>query len=389
MRLKKTVTLLLTAAVLSSIAVTGCGSSIDPAAAAATLDDKEISMGVANFMAQYRAVQMDSLLSYYGEDMWTKDSGDGSTMTDSVKEQIMDNLQEYYLMDAHAADYNVALTDEEKAAITEAAAQFMADNEAGGAVKVMNATQENVEEMLRLYTIQSKMQAAIEETIDTNVSDEECAQKTFSYVTFQEEENTDEGTDTTADDTAADDEADPKAEAEAFLETAGKDMNAAAEAAEYTVSTCSYGAGDLNEDDNTTSMDVAVLKAADKLKDGELADAVVEADDVYYVIRMDSTDDKTAAETKKNSILEQRRSDKYDEVLKEYKDACKWEINEDEWDKVNFDELYTIKATEAATEPTAEPAEEAASEPAEEAASESAEEPASESAEEPASEAAE
>lgn len=94
MKLKKMAAVLLTAVMLSSFAA-GCGSSIDTNAVAATLDSKEISMGVANFMAQYQAVQMDAyFLSYYGENMWSSDSGDGTTMTDSVKEDLMESLQE-------------------------------------------------------------------------------------------------------------------------------------------------------------------------------------------------------------------------------------------------------------------------------------------------------
>jgi len=357
MKFRKLMAGLLSAAVLFSLTVTGCGSSIDQDAVAATLDGREISMGVANFMAQHQAAQMDAyMLAYYGEDMWTSDAGDGSTMTESVKEGIMETLQEYYLLDAHQADYDVSLTEEEKSAITAAAKKFIEDN-SSSAVKKMGATQESVEEMLRLTTIHNKMKDAIEAGIDTEVSDEECAQKTFSYVSFTKSEDTStaaDDTSTAADDTSADsdtaDTADQKAEAEEFLASAKEgDMDALAEEKEYTVSTCSYGAEDLDEEENTTNMDVAVLTAADKLGDGKVGSSLVETDSSYYVIRMDNTDDKDAAETKKESILSERRSDLYDEVVQKYKDDCKWEINEKEWAKVNFDELYTITTAESQT----------------------------------------
>ncbi len=351
MKLKKIMATLLAAAMITSFTVTGCGSKINADAVAATLDGKDISMGVANFMAQYQAAQTDLyFLSYYGEDMWSTDSGDGSTMTDSVKDSVMENIRECYLLDAHAADYKIELTEEEKTAITEAASKFLADNSAQ-AIQKMGATQEIVEEMLRLNKVQSKMRAAIQEEIDTEVSEEECAQKTFSYVRFDKTA----ASDTTTDDTAADDASDADAEkdnmetAEQFLKDAAENMEEAAEKEEYTVLKCSYGAGDLNEDDNTTSMDVEVLKAADQLKEGKLAQTVVEADSGYYVIRMDSTDDKEAAKTKKESILTQRRNDKYAETIEKYKEDSKWNINESEWKKVNFDELYTAKPEDTTT----------------------------------------
>lgn len=357
MKLKKITAMLLAAAMLTSFTATGCGNKVNVQAAAATLDGKEISMGVANFMAQYQAAQTDLyFLAYYGENMWKSDSGDGTTMTDSVKDSVMENIRECYLMDAHTADYKIELTEEEKTAITEAASKFLADNSAE-ALEKMGATQETVEEMLRLYKIQTKMRAAIQEEIDTNVSDEECKQKTFSYVRFDKTSTADaKDSSTTAADDAADNseeadkkETDNKETAEQFLEAAKDDLEAAAKDAEYSVLTCSYGEGDLNEDDNTTSMDIEVLKAADKLKKGELADSVIATDNSYYVVRMDSLDDKEAAKTKKESILTQRRNDKYAETVESYKKDSEWKINESEWKKVNFDDLYKAKAEENET----------------------------------------
>lgn len=353
MKYKKIAAVILSIVMLSSFAVAGCGSRINKDAVAATLDGKEISMGIANFAAQHQAAQIDgNFLAYYGEDMWTSDSGSGSTMEESVKESLMESLQEYYLLDAHTADYGVELTDEEKTAITQAASKFLADN-SKETLDLMSATQETVEEMLRLHTIQTKMHDAIIKEIDTNVTDEECAQKTFSYVRFSKPAEDASAADSSTDDTSATDTEttadDVKAEAEEFLKNAEDDMEAAAEAGEYTILTCSYGKGDLEEDENTTSMDQDVLKEADKLKKGQLASDVIEVGDDYYVIRMDSTDDKEAAKTKKESILNQRRNDKYSEVIQDYKDNCEWKINEDEWKKVNFDKLYTITTSKSDT----------------------------------------
>lgn len=342
MKFKKITVMLLSVAMLSAA---GCGDKIDDGATAVTLDDKEISMGVANFMAQYQAVQYDSyLMGYYGENMWTSDSGDGTTMTESVKNEIMDQLQEFYLMDAHAADYDVTLSDEEMNEINAAADQFLADN-SKDAIKTMGATKENVAEMLRLYKIQAKMREKIIAEADTEVSDEECAQKTFSYVEFKVD--SDSGDTSVADDVTA---VAVQIQADEFCKQAKDgDLEELAESNEYTVQKCSYGKDDLNEEKNSTSLDVAVLEAADKLKDGEMVSESVETDDAYYVIRMDSTDDKDAAETKRQSIITERQNEKYDETLQEYKDVCKWEINEDEWAKVNFEELYTIKTDETST----------------------------------------
>ena len=360
MKFKKVAAILLTATIFGTMAA-GCGkTTIDQTAVAATLDDKEISMGVANFMAQYQAVQYDAyLLSYYGEDMWTNDdSGSGTTMTDTVKDSVMENLEEMYLLDAHAADYGVELTDDEQSAITAAAEKFMSDN-SSSAAQAMGASQENVEEMLRLNTVQKKMQEAIEDDIDTKVTKEEMAQKTLSYVKIDIEDTEDTtadedagaDSDTEADDSSANDEKNEKA-AKKLLNSIKKasQLEDKAKQSGYEVDTVSFGTSDLDEDENSTALPIAVLKAADKLKDGELASKAIAGDDgAYYVVRMDNTDDKDAAETKKESILSERRSERYDEVVDGYKEDCKWEVNDSEWKKVNFDELYTVASSETDT----------------------------------------
>ena len=60
------------------------------------------------------------------DDVWTMDPyGSGTNMQDSVKESALEDLHEMYTLQAHMGDYGVSLTDDEKAAITEAATSFM------------------------------------------------------------------------------------------------------------------------------------------------------------------------------------------------------------------------------------------------------------------------
>ena len=64
MRFKKFTALALAVVTAASVAMTGCGSRIDEDAVVATLGDKEISLGLANFMAQYTAVSMTAILPW-------------------------------------------------------------------------------------------------------------------------------------------------------------------------------------------------------------------------------------------------------------------------------------------------------------------------------------
>ncbi len=100
-----------------------------------------------------------------------------------TKSNIVESLENMFLMEQHMSDYGVSITDEDKTKISEAATRFIEENDEK-TVKAMNATQENVERLLTLYTVQSRMYNAIIAGVDTNVTDEEAAQKTVKYVLF-------------------------------------------------------------------------------------------------------------------------------------------------------------------------------------------------------------
>ena len=58
-------------------------------------------------------------------------------------------------------------------------------------LKSMGATKERVARVLELYTIRNKMSNAIVADVDTNVTDDEAAQKTINYVVFSTADTTD------------------------------------------------------------------------------------------------------------------------------------------------------------------------------------------------------
>ena len=354
MKLKKLSILALGGVLLTGTMLTGCGS-IDPAQTVATVNGTEISLGLANYMAQYTAVDYDTYyMSYFGEDMWTRESGDDAeTMTDRVKDNTLQSLEEYYLLEEHMDEYGVSLTEDEISKIESAAADFMSVN-TDEAIEAMGATEEYVKEQLRLATVQQKMYDAIVAGADTDVSDEECAQKTFSYVRVSKSASTDDEESKTDEEAAA--EAKEKAQQildEALAGTSEDSLQTAAEAHDASKATCSYGTKDLqSEDDNSTYLDMAVLEAAEKLGEGEYNQTLIDTDDYYYVIRMDSLDDKEAAERERQSIISDRKQALYEETLNGYKDAAQWSVDDKVWEPVNFDIIYSkaLQQTGGATQ---------------------------------------
>lgn len=343
MKLKKLSILVLSGVLVTGMLLTGCGS-INPDKTVATVNGTEISLGLANYMAQYTAVDYDTYyMSYFGQDMWTKQSGDNAeTMTDRVKANTLQSLEEYYLLEEHMDEYGVSLTEDEMNRIASVAADFMSVN-TEEALEAMGATEEYVKEQLRLATLQQKMYNAIVAGADTNVSDEECAQKTFSYVRVSKTASTDEAESKTDEEAAA--EAKDQAQKildEALTGSSEDPLKTAAEAHDASKATCSYGTKDLQSgEDNSTYLEMAVLEAADKLGEGEYNKTLIDTDQYYYVIRMDSLDDKEAAERERQSIISDRKQALYDETLNGYKDAAQWSVDDKAWEPVNFDTIYS------------------------------------------------
>ncbi len=337
MKAKRLVALLL-AAVLGASTLTACGSNIDATKTGATLDGQEISLGFMNFMARYQqAIYDGQFASVFGTGMWGQDMfNDGTDMQTSVKKNVAETVELFYLLEKHMADYKVEVTDEELAAMDEAAKKFMEDN-SKQAIRQLGATEEYVKEMLRLNTIQAKMRVEMDKEVDTKVSDEEAAQKAISYVSVSTASTTDENGETK--EYTEDEKKELEQQMKDFQKSAEDDFTAA-ENAGYTVSNYYYG-----EKDESYTLDDAVIEAANKLKEGEVS-KVISTESSLYVVRMDSTFDEEKTKEKKETIVQQRKDDHYTEVCDGYKEGVAYELNEDEWAKVKFDELFTIKQTE-------------------------------------------
>lgn len=54
---------------------------------------------------------------------------DGKTVGESSKDGVMKTINQLYVLKAHAADYDVTITEDEEKAIKEAAAEFIKDND--------------------------------------------------------------------------------------------------------------------------------------------------------------------------------------------------------------------------------------------------------------------
>jgi foldase protein PrsA len=326
MKNKKVLALLLAASITAS-ALTGCGG-INKNKTVATLDGEAVTLGVANFAARLQQATYDDFyVAYFGEEVWSQSYGD-DTMEGMTKSDVIDSIEDMYVLKAHMDDYGVSLTDDDKAAITEAAEAFISDN-SKDALNALGADESIVEEYLTLLTIKSRMREAIIADADTEVSDEEANTSTFSYIQVSKDiDSDDDETDTTL----------VKTLGMFATEAKSGTLEDAADSYDYTVRTGTF----TSEND---SLDDALYEELTSLSEGEVSD-VIEGESYYYVARLDAETDADATEETRESIISDRQSDLYDEVLDGWKDESEWVLDEKAWAKVTFDNLFTTVAPE-------------------------------------------
>lgn len=337
--MKKRLFALALAGVLAAATLTGCGS-LKGDETVATVDDTKIDADLANFFARYTQATYETYYSaYLGEDMWNSDASDGETYEESVKSSVLKSLEDMILLEKHMEDYDVSITDEDKATIKETTQQFLDDNSLDDK-NLVSGNKKTVNRALTLMAVQQKMRTAIQAGADTEVSDEEAAQKSMDYVFISYQTKDDSGN---SKDVSDDEKAQLKSQAEAIASglKEGGDLNALAEEQGATVQTLTF-------DKDTTSPDEDLIKAADALGEGESTD-VIETEKGCYVAKVTSLLDRTATDSKKSQIVQERQTKLYDDTVKKWRKKADIKVHKSVWKKVSFQKVSVKMKTETQT----------------------------------------
>ena len=359
--LRKRIIALAAVAALAMTTFVGCGS-VDNKEIVATVGDSQITAGMANFYARYQQPSFEesyvSYQDYYQQQMygsvvqetvmdWGAEQEDGVTLEDTYKEDVMTSLQNLYIMEDHMKDYDVELTKDELKAIEKAAKAFLKANPADAKEKI-SAEKETVVEFLKLMTISVKVEEAIKATVDTNVADEDAAQKRIRYVSFATTK-TDENSQT-VEMTKKEIKA-VKKDAKAFLADAKANgsLEAYATEKEATSNTATYGKD--YADDQTATLPKEVFDAAEKLEENGFA-KLIETDSAFYVVQLESKFDEEATTAEKESIVEERKSETVTETIEKWRKDAKIKVNDKVWDKISMHDIQVTEKKEEAEEST-------------------------------------
>ncbi len=327
--MKKRALIWIMAGVLAALPLTGC-TSFEGSEVVVKMGDKEITADLANFYARYTQAQYETFYgAYFGDNMWGSEAAEGESYEESVKNTLLEDLQTMILLEEHMGDYEIALTDGEKAVITKAAKEFDEDNSLENKEKISGDVK-TVERMLTLLAIQQKVKTAIEAGADTEVTDEEAAQKSMQYVLFPYKTTDEDGK---SKELTADEKAAVKEKAEVLAQSLkdGGDISTLAAAETLDVQTATF-------DKESAVPDADLVKAADQLQLNESTD-VIETDAGCYVGRVTSLLDPQATENKKQVIVNDRKTKLFTDTCEKWKEGMDIKVNKKVWKKIDFNDL--------------------------------------------------
>ena len=372
------------AGVMSVGMLTGCGSkTLDGTKTVATVDGTDIPLGIVSLYAREQQQQTTSMyLNFMGsaDNIWdqTADEDSGETYGDQAVTSSLESIEKMYVLKEKSADYGVELTDDDETAIADAASQFMAAN-SEDTIKELGVTEDQVKTLLELQTIQKKMYDPVVAEGNITVSDDEANQTTFTYVSIS----------TSGDDVTDEDKETKKEQAQEILdkmkEDPTADMSEVASAVDESYSavqgnfTTKEGEEE-DEDSSGAAYPDEVLTVLRGLKDGEVADDIIETDTGYYVVRLDKINDEDATASKRESLQNSKESTYYTDTTDQWLDDADVKVVKKVLKTLKITDSHTFTAPTST--PTPEVKEEATPTPEAEVTEEAAETPAADDTEE-------
>lgn len=346
MQKKKVMAILLSTAITASTFI-GCGT--DKAKDYKDTDtvmfiDKDNKIDYATACTYTRMMQaetysyMQSMLQRFNSsavdvDMWSQslentdeDSKKYKTYGEQFKGNTLDSLKSLLLDKLYGSkEYEVTFTDDDKKECESVADEFI-EKMSKDDLKAMHASKKTMMNVLELMTYETRVKNAIESDVDTKVSDDEAGQSTFSYVEIKKKDAK---------------KKEKKIKSLIKKVEAGTDISAAASDAGFTAQSVTFTTADPEYDEYGKEM----LKKVSKMKDGE-CDSYKDAKGNTIILYMQSVNDQSATETKKDDIISDRKDKAYENKLDEWKDKKKVTINKDAWNSIKTDKNEVFQRME-------------------------------------------
>ena len=289
-------------------------------------DTDEDSKKYKTYGEQFKGNILDALASLLQDKLYDSKEYEYKTYGEQFKGNILDALASLLLDKLYGSkEYEVTFTDDDKKECESVADEFI-EKMSKDDLKAMHASKKTMMNVLELMTYETRVKNAIESDVDTKVSDDEAGQSTFSYVEIKKKDAK---------------KKEKKIKSLIKKVEAGTDISAAASDAGFTAQSVTFTTADPEYDEYGKDM----LKKVSKMKDGE-CDSYKDAKGNTIILYMQSVNDQSATETKKDDIISDRKDKAYEDKLDEWKDKKKVTINKDAWNSIKTDKNEVFQRME-------------------------------------------
>ncbi len=316
----------------------GCGSAAatgnNTEQTAFTINGEEISLREWNFYIRMNQMiwEKDDL-EEAGDDMWSQEvSDDGTTLADSLKEQVLDTIVQIHLMNQHAEEYGATLTDADETELATRAKDFM-ENYHEKLLEFAGADEDFVKEKLTETRLSEKVAEVIAENYEPELKEEDYHREGICYVLISTTGLRDE--DGTVTPFSEEEVARRTALAFSLAEEARQtgSLKISAEAEDLTPIESSMG--NTNEGDGQEPL---MLDAARALEVGAISDPI-ETEEGWFLVQHTSDEDADGTEYWKEYLTEQERESYCSGIYQGWKDQADIELHQDVMDTVIVNEV--------------------------------------------------
>lgn len=228
----------------------------------------------------------------------------GKTFEEYTKEQLKSFMDELKILTLLAEERNISLTEEEAAAMSQAAEEYLAALTPED-ISYMGVDETSVNTMFHDYCLANKTVGELTKDLDMEVSDSEAKVIEISEVRTADQE---------------------KAQAVLDSVEAGASLEKAASLEGLEVSSEKLGRADKGEDYDY---------AAFGLETGEISE-IVEDEGEYCVIRCDNDYDQEATAQRKVQIYDARRQKAFQDIYSGFKEGITLNDSVKDWESLTF-----------------------------------------------------
>lgn len=295
-----------------------------------TIDQEAVSLREWNFYVRMNQMQWEkSYLDSYGDDMWEMEIGeDGTTLADSLKEEVFDTVCRIHLMNQHAEEYKVSLTEQEKEDVSSRAANFM-ETYHEALLEFAQADEAFVFEKLCEKELSLKVAEASVADYDPEIPEEQVRREGICYVLI----STTGLRDDEGNLTPFSGEEVERRTALAFelceKAKASGDLKTEAEKEDLTPIESSMGMDNTND-----GQEPRMLDAARALPVGEISDPI-ETEEGWFLVQHTSDYDEDGTAYWREFLTGQAREERCEELYEEWKNNADIRIYEENMDQVS------------------------------------------------------